>query len=88
MIDDRWQLLDSDANPPRAEWPKKLGHMELAVYAIAYRLPEDPAQYLVYAWSPDGDVKNTIVEIPGAGSITIDTSIHGQYYLVTQTAAE
>ena len=86
IIDNRWQLLDCDANPPRAEWPKKLGHMDLAVYAIAYRLPEEPAQYLVYAWSPVGDVKNAVVEIPDFGSITIDPSVHGQYYLVTLTA--
>ena len=80
--DNRWQLLDSNANPPRSKWPKKLGMMELAVYAIAYRLQDIPNNILLYVWSPLGPSNGVMVEVPGVGPVRVDTDPGGHFYLL------
>lgn len=86
-VDNRWQFLDCDANPPRSEWPRKLGKMELNVYAIGYYLPENPGEMLIYAWSPLKTVRKASIEIPQAGSVQLEVvTPSGNFYIVHKKA--
>ncbi len=80
----RWFLLDSRDNPDRP-WS---ADTPLAVFALALELGDAPSrQWLVYAFSPLGQLDTTVVSIPGGPrEAPVRTSREGAFTLLKETS--
>jgi hypothetical protein len=81
--EDRWFLLECDANPS-ADETLSLG-TELPVFSLGLVRGEEPNRsWLVYAHSPVGDRSGVKVTVPGYREITIDSAVGGSFYTVEE----
>jgi hypothetical protein len=80
--EDRWFLLDCDAN--MQEYPWEI-HWPVQVFALALVRGEAPArQWLVYAHAPRGDREGVTLAIPDYGEIRVDVTPGGSFYEVDE----
>ncbi len=78
----RWFLLDAAVNPPR---PWQL-LTPLKVFSLALERGNRPRrEWLVYAFSPQDDVLDTDVRIPGAGRQHVRASRGGSFTMVIES---
>jgi len=81
LNDPRWFLLETDANPPRP-WAD---NTSIPVWAFALVKGEVPnREWLVYAQSPDGDINDITVSIPGYKDILVDSRVNGSFYILSE----
>ncbi len=80
---ERWYLLTSDANPPRAQWRPDT---QLRIFALALVQGEAPQRrWLVYAHAPLGAVADATVSVPGYGPIVLPSvSRAGCFYTLVE----
>jgi len=82
LNDPRWFLLETDANPQRP-WADNIS---IPVWAFALVKGEAPnREWLVYAQSPEGDISDVTVSIPGYKDILVDGSVLGSFYVVHES---
>ncbi len=80
--EDRWFLLDANVNPQIYPWEI---FWEVRVFALALVQGKAPnRKWLVYAHSPLAARKGVKLTIPKYGDITVDVSIGGSFYEVTE----
>lgn len=80
----KWFLLDVDVNPS-GPWTTS---DNIPVYAIALETGITPnREWLVYSQSPEGDLKDISIEIPGYSSnISINSSVLGSFYVLQENS--
>ena len=79
-------MLNADVNPKGPWEPVEKNNPEISVYSIALKLGTLPKrEWLVYAFSPVEYKKNVKIELPDYGTITIDSSPSGEFYIVNES---
>lgn len=83
--EDRWFLLDCDANPDPIVW-KPDTNVEIPVFSLARVLNEAPnRRWLLYAHSPLGNRQGVKTTVPGFGDATVDVTVPGSFYLLKES---
>ncbi|MDF1884370.1 hypothetical protein JHD49_10495, partial [Sulfurimonas sp. SAG-AH-194-C21] len=78
----RWFLLDVDTNPLR-QWATT---DEVAVWAFALVKGKAPnREWLVYVQSPQGDMNDVTVTVPGYKDILVNSSVMGSFYVLRES---
>jgi hypothetical protein len=79
---DRWFNLTTDHDPPRP-W---FLDTQLPVYALARVLGSAPArQWLLYAYSPTGQLPSVGITIPGYGAVRVNLSEQGSFWVIRES---
>lgn len=79
---DRWFLLSTNLDSPKNDWGL---YTEIPVFSLALVLGEkSQRQWLVYAHAPRGARTDVQVQLPEFGSVTLDASISGSFYIVDE----
>jgi len=80
--EDRWFLLDCDANPQEYPWDL---HWKIPVFALARVMGDKPKRrWLVYAHAPLGERKDVRLTVPDHGDITVTVGPAGVFYEVDE----
>lgn len=81
---DRWFLLEADCNPKEKTWES---FWTVPVFSLALTRGEAPhREWLVYAHAPLGDHRDVTLTIPSYGTIKVDVSVGGSFYVVDEKA--
>lgn len=79
---DRWFLLDADCNPREKDWES---FWTIPVFSLALtRGEKGHREWLVYAHAPLGDRKDVTLTVPSYGPITVDVTVGGSFYVVSE----
>ncbi len=84
---ERWFALNTSLDPwrPHDVAPAQILGLEFRVWALAIRTGEEPnRRWLVYAHAPRGDEEDVQIEVPGYGSVTMDVSRGGSYFVMDE----
>lgn len=84
LDEDRWFLLDADANPQTYPWES---FWNIPVFSLALVQGKAPKrQWLIYAHSPLKQRKNVRLTVPDYQEVTVDVSVGGSFYLLDESA--
>lgn len=79
----RWYFLDTSLNKSHP-WTLST---EIPVSAIALKIGEKPdEEWLLYAFSPLGDLESVDIVIPEYKAVTVEVPIYGAFYHVTRNS--
>lgn len=79
---DRWFLLSTNLDPQKKDWGL---YTEIPVFSLALVLGDKPnRQWLVYAHAPRGARTDVEILVPDYGSVTVDASVTGSFYVVDE----
>ena len=79
--DPRWFLLDADVNPPKP-WSDS---MNINVWTFAIVKGEAPnREWLIYTQSPEANLNNVTIAIPGYEDVLVDSNQDGNFYILSE----